>query len=127
MGAKTEHELHQRPSNVGASVQIEPAKLTAIVDEAARVLGLLANSKRLLILCCLVEHDELNVTALASRVGLSQSALSQHLAKLRLGGLVTFRREAQILFYAVNDARVRQLLRSLEEALCSLRSADQAP
>ena len=67
------------------------------------------------------------MTALASYVGLSQSALSQHLSKLRLGGLVTFRREAQTLFYALDDARVRQLLRSLEEALCSLRSADQAP
>ena len=101
MDAKTEHELHQRPSNVGASVQIEPAKLTAIVDEAARVLGLLANSKRLLILCCLVEHDELNVTALASRVGLSQSALSQHLAVLRDDGLVSTRREAQTIYYTL--------------------------
>ena len=115
MDAKTEHELHQRPSNVGASVQIEPAKLTAIVDEAARVLGLLANSKRLLILCCLVEHDELNVTALASRVGLSQSALSQHLARLRYDGLVTYRRESQTLFYRVCDERAERLLAVLKD------------
>lgn len=111
---------------VNASVQIEPARLTAKADDAARMLGLLANSKRLLILCCLVEQDELHVTALASYVGLSQSALSQHLAKLRLGGLVTFRREAQTLFYALDDARVRQLLRNLEEVLCPPKNPDQA-
>ena len=112
--------------NVNASVQIEPARLTAKVDDAARVLVLLANSKRLLILCCLVEEDELHVTALASRVGLSQSALSQHLAKLRLGGLVTFRREAQTLYYALDAARVQQLLRSLEEILCPPENSDQS-
>ena len=51
--------------------------------------ALFANERRLMILCKLVEWGETNVSSLADSIGLSQSALSQHLAKMREEGLVT--------------------------------------
>ena len=63
--------------------------------QAADMLRALANERRLMILCKLVEWGEANVTQLAEAVGLSQSALSQHLAKMRDEGIVAFRRDAQ--------------------------------
>ena len=64
-------------------------------SEVAALLRALGNERRLMILCKLVEWGEGNVTSLANAVGLSQSALSQHLAKMREEGLVAFRRESQ--------------------------------
>lgn len=93
--------------------------LAAQAGEVAKLLKLLANDKRLLILCKLVEHPEMNVSALVDAVGISQSALSQHLARLRDDGLVTFRREAQTLYYRCADARTAQLLLYLRELYCS--------
>ncbi len=65
--------------------------------EVAGILSALANPRRLQILCVLIEAGEANVGALVGRVGISQSALSQHLAKMRDEGLVGFRRESQTL------------------------------
>ena len=74
----------------------ELAEIGAIVDcaqDAAQLLKLLANEKRLVILCFLATRGEMPVGALVEALGLSQSALSQHLARLRRDGLVRFRRE----------------------------------
>lgn len=87
--------------------------------DVAQVLGLLASAPRLMILCTLAEAGPLSVTALAGMVGLSQSALSQHLAKLRADGLVAFDREAQTLFYRIADARVLKLMETLHTLYCS--------
>lgn len=86
--------------------------------EAAAVLRALANEQRLLILCHLAAEEELSVSALQRRMALSQSALSQHLARLREEGLVTFRRDAQALFYRIADERVSRLLGLLHELYC---------
>jgi ArsR family transcriptional regulator, virulence genes transcriptional regulator len=96
----------------------ELAGLEANADEAARFLKLMANEQRLLILCHLVESREMTVTALADAVGLSQSALSQHLARLREDGLVAFRREAQTLHYRVADPRAVRMLKTLKQVFC---------
>jgi DNA-binding transcriptional ArsR family regulator len=93
-----------------------------IVDcayEAARLLKLLANEKRLVILCFLATRGEMPVGALVEALGLSQSALSQHLAKLRRDGLVLFRRESQTLHYRLADPRVMRVLGVLEEIFCT--------
>jgi DNA-binding transcriptional ArsR family regulator len=98
------------------------AAIGAIVDcayEAARLLKLLANEKRLVILCFLATRGEMPVGALADALGLSQSALSQHLAKLRHDGLVLFRRESQTLHYRLTDPRVMRVLGVLEEIFCT--------
>lgn len=87
-------------------------------EVAAGVLKSLAHKGRLLVLCYLVEAGELSVGELVARVGLSQSALSQHLAKLRGEGLVTTRREAQTVFYRIADDKVRSLLATLHDLYC---------
>lgn len=87
-------------------------------EDAARVLRLLGNTHRLMILCCLIGADELPVGALVDKLGISQSALSQHLAKLREEGLVTYRRDAQTLLYRVADPRAAQLLTTLKDLYC---------
>jgi DNA-binding transcriptional ArsR family regulator len=94
------------------------AGLEANADEAARFLKLLANEQRLLILCHLVGNGEMTVNALADAVDLSQSALSQHLARLREDGLVKFRRDAQTLHYRVADPRAVRLLKTLKQVFC---------
>lgn len=91
-------------------------------DKAAEVsatLRLIANEKRLLVLCRLAQAGEMSVTALGEAVRLSQSALSQHLAKLRTDGLVTTRRESQTLYYRIADERVGQLLNALYDIYCA--------
>lgn len=86
--------------------------------EAAGLLKLLANERRLLILCQLVAVGEAPAGRLGEMAGLSQSALSQHLAKLREQGLVATRREARQVFYRVTDPRVAQLLMTLKAIYC---------
>lgn len=89
--------------------------------EVAAILRALANERRLMILCKLVEWGEANVTTLAEAVGLSQSALSQHLAKMRDEGLVTYRRESQTLWYRICDPRIEQLFATLHKLFCQPR------
>ncbi|WP_217905206.1 ArsR/SmtB family transcription factor [Altererythrobacter lutimaris] len=98
---------------------LELDDMRANASEAADFLRALSNRPRLMILCHLVEAEELSVGQLVTRVGISQSALSQHLAKLRDQGLVTFRREAQTLFYHIADPRAARLLETLHELFCS--------
>ncbi|MCP8939700.1 metalloregulator ArsR/SmtB family transcription factor [Alsobacter sp. SYSU M60028] len=82
------------------------------------VLRALANERRLMILCKLVERKEANVSMLSQAVGLSQSALSQHLAKMRDEGLVSFRRDAQTVWYRIADERTEQLFDVLYRLYC---------
>ena len=86
--------------------------------EVADVLRALANERRLMILCKLVEWGEANVTTLAEAVGLSQSALSQHLARMRDEGIVTTRRESQTIWYRIADPRIERLFATLYELYC---------
>jgi ArsR family transcriptional regulator len=86
--------------------------------QVAGLLGALANERRLMILCRLVEWGEGNVGALAAAVGLSQSALSQHLARMRQEGLVAFRRDGQTLWYRIADPRVEELFATLRRLFC---------
>jgi ArsR family transcriptional regulator, virulence genes transcriptional regulator len=94
------------------------AELEAKVAEAASLLKLLANENRLLILCRLVLARELSVNDLADAVGLSQSALSQHLAKMRAEGLLATRREAQTVYYRIADPNAARLLALLKSIYC---------
>ena len=86
--------------------------------EAANMLKALSNEKRLMILCKLLEHGEMSVNALIGHVGLSQSALSQHLARMREEKIVDTRRDAQQIFYRVADARVLEILATLKKIFC---------
>jgi ArsR family transcriptional regulator len=86
--------------------------------EVADILRALANEKRLTILCKLVELGEANVSTLAEDVGLAQSALSQHLAKMRNEGIVAFRRDGQTLWYRIADARIEKLFATMHGLFC---------
>ena len=92
--------------------------MEAKAAEAARVLRLLANENRLLLLCHLAGEGEASVNRLVALVGLSQPALSQHLAKLREDGLVAARRDAQQVFYRLADPRVTALLVAMRAIFC---------
>jgi len=98
-----------------------PMDLAAFETNAVMVaaqLAVLGNSRRLMIACKLAERGEMSVGALAGELGLSQSALSQHLARLRNEGMVTFRREAQSLLYSLDDPRCAELLAVLYQLYC---------
>lgn len=92
--------------------------LKAKAGQVADLLRTLGNDRRLLILCRLVECGEATVSQLAGDVELSQSALSQHLARMREEGLVAFRRDAQTLWYRIADPRVEDLLATLHRLYC---------
>ncbi len=97
---------------------LDPASFEANAMDVADVLRALANERRLQILCVLMEQDETNVGTLVSRIGISQSALSQHLAKMRDEGILAFRRESQTLWYRIADARIRELMAELYRLYC---------
>lgn len=88
----------------------------AIVSDLLRALG---NQRRLMIMCKLAEHGEMTVGELAAEASLSQSALSQHLARLREESLVAFRREAQSAWYRIADPRCEALMATLHDLYCS--------
>jgi ArsR family transcriptional regulator, virulence genes transcriptional regulator len=87
-------------------------------EDAARLLKALANERRLMILCLLVD-GEMCVGDINARVGLSQSALSQHLALLREDGLVRTRREGQTIYYAIEDGPARRIIEALHGIYCA--------
>lgn len=99
---------------------LSPAELKAMhanAGEAVDVLRALSNETRLLVLCHL-GRGEKSVGELNDLAALSQSALSQHLAKLRAEGLVATRREAQTIFYRIADSRVTDLVTALHDIFC---------
>lgn len=81
-------------------------------ETAVNLLKALSNENRLKIMCTLFKGEK-SVRALEEIVGLSQSALSQHLARLRYDGLVKTRREAQMIYYSLEDTGVKAVLRCL--------------
>src|SRR6185312_16017343 len=103
--------MHRAPTDFAA--------FEANAAQVAQILRALANERRLMILCKLVEWGEANVTSLSEAVGLSQSALSQHLAKMRDEKIVDFRRDSQTLWYRISDPRIEQLLATLHALFCA--------
>jgi DNA-binding transcriptional ArsR family regulator len=93
-------------------------KLARQAGDAAQLMKLLGNEKRLLVLCFLAARGEMTVGELVGVAKLSQSALSQHLARLRGDGLVTFRRTSQTLHYRVADKRAMRIMQVLKEIYC---------
>lgn len=85
----------------------------AQAEVATNFLSAVANPKRLLILKVLV-GGEIAVGALAQKVGLSQSALSQHLSKLRAQNLVATRRDAQTIYYSSKSEAVLTILEAID-------------
>ena len=85
--------------------------------EAARLLRSLSNEHRLMILCQ-IGDGEMQVSQLLACVGLSQSALSQHLARLRDDGLVATRRDGTAVFYRILDPAALKVIAVLADIYC---------
>jgi ArsR family transcriptional regulator, virulence genes transcriptional regulator len=91
--------------------------MLARANEVATLLGTMASPVRLLILCSLVEGEK-PVHELVANSGITQGALSQHLAKMRALKLVSTRRDGQTIYYALASGEVKQLLSSLHGIFC---------
>ena len=87
-------------------------------ERAAGFLKSIAHRDRLKLLCTLLDGT-MTVTAIEARVGASQSAVSQHLARLKAEGLVSSRRDGRQIFYTISDPTVRQLITLLYNRFCA--------
>jgi DNA-binding transcriptional ArsR family regulator len=105
--------------NAGSAVELALAedgelarRMGQQAEAAAGFMKALSHSGRLMILCHLAGGEK-SVTELEALLGQRQAAVSQQLARLRLEGLVSTRREGKAIYYTVQDARVLALVRSL--------------
>lgn len=103
---------------------LTPDEMAEHAAEASQVLKSIANPNRLMILCTLTEGEQ-SVGSINSSVPLSQSALSQHLARLRAEDLVSFRKEGQSVLYRIRDPRIVALMTRLYELYCAPDSTGQ--
>ncbi len=88
--------------------------------DAAALMKALGNESRLMILCLLAEGER-SVGDLNETIQISQSALSQQLARLRQQSLVKTRREAQTIYYALSDGPAEQVINLLHDLYCGTR------
>ncbi len=93
------------------------AQFEESAGRAASLLRLLGNEKRLMVLCQLADGEH-SVGAIQARIGLSQSALSQHLARLREDGVVATRREGHTIYYRIADHAALRVIQTLAELFC---------
>ncbi|WMS94299.1 metalloregulator ArsR/SmtB family transcription factor [Pseudoalteromonas sp. HL-AS2] len=98
-------------------MNIDFTAMAANVEKAEKLLKILANKNRLMILCSL-QDTEMNVSQLNEAVPLAQSALSQHLAALRKANIVATRRDSQTIYYRVIDKDAVTLLATLYGLFC---------
>ena len=87
-------------------------------EQTCTVLRAIGNPHRLMILCRLSKREH-SVRELELATGLSQSALSQHLARLRRDNMVGTRRAAQTIYYSLEGTRVETLLQALNQVFCT--------
>ena len=97
---------------MSANTKFDAEAILRNVDAATRLLKATANQHRLIILSKLAER-EYSVGELEQNLGLSQSALSQHLARLRRDNLVATRRDAQMIFYSLTATPAQEILNTL--------------
>ncbi len=98
--------------------EIDASAMVTNAESAAKWLKAIANPYRLMILCLLLDK-ELSVTELNKTVPLSQSALSQHLAVLRSEDLVATRKSSQVVYYALKNEQVTEVISILHRKYCA--------
>lgn len=99
------------------SRKTDVSKMLDAADRASALLKTLGHPGRLMILCNLAEGER-SVGDLAAELEISQSALSQHLARMRSEGLVETRRDSQNIYYSVTDGEIRALIKALYDIFC---------
>lgn len=97
-----------------SSSQANDLFLVEGTQKASSLLKAISNEHRLLVLCLLIEQVEMTVGEIQQRVTISQSSLSQHLAKMREEGLVAYRRESQTLHYRIDNPDVEKIIALLK-------------
>lgn len=102
-----------KPTDMPSSAE----QMSAHAEDAAGLMKALGNESRLMILCLLADGER-SVSDLNEIVRLSQSALSQQLARLRAQGLVKTRRESQTIFYSLAEGPADQVIRLLHDIYC---------
>ncbi len=95
-------------------------ELKDIASEASDFLKQLANEQRLMILCHLIDGER-SVSQLQELLGLEQSSISQHLARLRTQGIITARRNSRQKYYSITDEKVLQVIGLLHSMYCEPR------
>ncbi|MGE4313898.1 MAG: ArsR/SmtB family transcription factor [Pseudobdellovibrionaceae bacterium] len=85
--------------------------------EVSEFMKCFSSPHRLMILCQLVEGEK-SVSELIDATGMAQTSMSQHLGKLKLQGLVDFRREHRTLYYMISDPNAFKIMESLYEIFC---------
>jgi len=111
--------MQPQTTGVTTSNSAAAAAMEEHAAAAAAMLRLLASERRLIVLCTLIAEGESPVGRLAERAGLSQPAMSQHLAKLREDGLVATRRAGTTIHYRIADPRVARLMTTLHDIFCA--------
>ncbi len=96
-------------------------KMMANAAAAANMLKALSHEGRLMILCNLVSGEK-TVTELEELLSARQAAVSQQLARLRLEGLVTPRRDGKTIYYSLTDDRLKQILEVIYDLFCTVDS-----
>lgn len=91
--------------------------MQAHAADAAGLMKALGNESRLMVLCMLTEGEQ-SVSDLNDMIPLSQSALSQQLARLRQQGLVNTRRESQTIYYSLADGPADRVIKLLHDIYC---------
>jgi DNA-binding transcriptional ArsR family regulator len=101
-------------------LQVTPKGLKQLeknAHKACDLLGAMANTSRLMILCQLADGEK-SVSDLQPMIGLSQSALSQHLGVLRRKHLVRTRRAGQSIYYSLSSGQAASIMHTLHEQFC---------
>ncbi|HHG8787570.1 TPA: ArsR/SmtB family transcription factor [Citrobacter sedlakii] len=93
-------------------------QIQASAEQAAALLKAMSNPKRLLILCMLCGSPGTSAGELARITGLSASATSQHLARMRDEGLIDSQRDAQRILYSIKNTAVNALIATLKNLYC---------
>lgn len=114
--------LGKGSASIGERLPINIDEMAGSAHLASEFLKALAHESRLLILCLLTEGEK-SVGELEELLSQPQSTVSQQLARLRLDGLVSTRREGKTICYSLADEKVRVVLEALCEAFCGTRNA----
>ncbi len=97
---------------------IDPGRMAVAAAKASELMKTLGHKDRLMVLCHL-SSGEKSVGELARLLGIPQSPLSQHLARMRKEKLVTTRREAQTIYYAIASQEAARMVQLMHEIYCS--------
>ncbi|MDW4547938.1 metalloregulator ArsR/SmtB family transcription factor [Defluviimonas sp. D31] len=125
MGKNTlnDHDLQSVSDQDAPQSGVAPDDMVTRAEEASAFLKALAHEGRLMILCHL-SSGEKSVTELEQLLSSRQAAVSQQLARLRLEGLVTTRRDGKAIYYSLSDRRTERVIGLLYDMFCATDCAD---